>query len=61
MDPNWGDGTQAWTGRFFANSAIEVCLAHLLLNYNVKLKDGQARPKMVSTQIVMTYNVSVVS
>lgn len=47
-DPNWGDGTQACPGRFFANSTIKVCLAHVLLNYNIKLKDGQARPKMVS-------------
>nr|A0A7L8UVC5.1 RecName: Full=Cytochrome P450 monooxygenase ffsD; AltName: Full=Cytochalasans biosynthesis cluster protein ffsD [Aspergillus flavipes]QOG08943.1 FfsD [Aspergillus flavipes] len=47
-DPNWGDGTQACPGRFFANSTLKVCLAHVLLKYNVSLREGQERPKMVS-------------
>lgn len=46
-DPNWGDGTQACPGRFFANSTLKVCLAHLLMNYNVKLGEGQEQPNMV--------------
>jgi len=36
-DPNWGDGTQACPGRFFANSTLKVCLTHLLMNYDMKL------------------------
>ncbi|KAK5996029.1 Cytochrome P450 monooxygenase phmB [Cladobotryum mycophilum] len=47
VDPTWGDGTQACPGRFFANSTLKVCLAHVLMNYNVKLQEGQERPKVV--------------
>lgn len=46
--PNWGDGAQACPGRFFANSTIKIALAHILLNYEFKLRDGEGRPKKVS-------------
>ncbi|KAI9708161.1 MAG: hypothetical protein M1820_004115 [Bogoriella megaspora] len=46
--PGWGDGTQACPGRFFANSVIKICLSHILMNYEVKLKDGQERPQSIS-------------
>ncbi|KAH8590071.1 cytochrome P450 [Bisporella sp. PMI_857] len=46
-DPNWGDGTQACPGRFFANSILKVCLTHLLMNYNLRLGDGQQQLNMV--------------
>lgn len=45
-DPNWGDGTQACPGRFFANSTLKVCLAHVLLFYDIKLPNGQERPQL---------------
>lgn len=47
-DPNWGDGTQACPGRFFANSTLKVCLAHLLVNYNIKLDEGRYQQNMVN-------------
>ncbi|KAI1800659.1 cytochrome P450 oxidoreductase GliF [Daldinia bambusicola] len=37
--PGWGDGTQACPGRFFATSTIKIAFAHILLNYDIKLKD----------------------
>ncbi|KAI9693989.1 MAG: hypothetical protein M1822_003260 [Bathelium mastoideum] len=46
--PGWGDGTQACPGRFFANSVIKICLSHILVNYEVRLKDGQERPQSIS-------------
>jgi len=47
-DPNWGDGTQACPGRFFANSTLKVCLTHLLMNYNIKLGESQYQQNMVN-------------
>ncbi|KAH8723145.1 cytochrome P450 [Phaeosphaeriaceae sp. PMI808] len=48
MDPNFGDGTQACPGRFWANNTIKVCfLTHVLTKYRVKLRDGQVRPQPV--------------
>ena len=44
-DPNWGDGNQACPGRFFANSTIKVCLTHVLMNYDLKMRDGEGRAK----------------
>ena len=37
--PGWGDGTQACPGRFFATSTIKIAFAHILNNYDIKLKD----------------------
>ncbi|OTB17066.1 hypothetical protein K445DRAFT_74306 [Daldinia sp. EC12] len=37
--PGWGDGSQACPGRFFATSTIKIALTHILLNYDIKLKD----------------------
>ncbi|KAI1370886.1 ent-kaurene oxidase [Hypoxylon crocopeplum] len=41
---NFGLGKHACPGRFFAASEIKMILAYLLLRYDVKLKDGEARP-----------------
>lgn len=47
MDPNFGDGTEACPGRFWANNTIKVCLTHVLTKYRVKLRDGHTRPQPV--------------
>ncbi|KAH8168088.1 hypothetical protein CIB48_g167 [Xylaria polymorpha] len=44
-DPNFGDGTQACPGRFWANNTIKVCLTHVLSKYQVKLPEGTKRPE----------------
>lgn len=41
---NFGLGKHACPGRFFAGSEIKMILAHLLLNYDIKMKDGERRP-----------------
>ncbi|KAI0600558.1 cytochrome P450 [Biscogniauxia sp. FL1348] len=41
---NFGLGRHACPGRFFAASEIKMTLAYLLLHYDVKLREGQARP-----------------
>ncbi|KAF2966816.1 hypothetical protein GQX73_g6755 [Xylaria multiplex] len=42
---NFGLGKHACPGRFFAAQEIKLILSHLLLNYDIKLRDGEARPK----------------
>ncbi|OLN97589.1 Ent-kaurene oxidase 4 [Colletotrichum chlorophyti] len=42
---NFGAGKHACPGRFFAGNEIKMVLAYFLLNYDMKLKDGEARPK----------------
>ncbi|KAI0024517.1 ent-kaurene oxidase [Xylariomycetidae sp. FL0641] len=42
---NFGLGKHACPGRFFAASEIKMILAYLLLNYDLRLKDGEERPK----------------
>jgi cytochrome P450 len=42
---HFGVGRHACPGRFFAGSAIKIILSHFLLNYDMKLKDGEERPK----------------
>ncbi|KAI0007725.1 ent-kaurene oxidase [Xylariaceae sp. FL0662B] len=42
---NFGLGKNACPGRFFAGSEIKMILAYLLLNYDIKFKDGETRPK----------------
>ncbi|KAI1150916.1 cytochrome P450 [Nemania diffusa] len=46
-DQNFGLGKHACPGRFFAAQEIKVILCHLLLHYEVKLRDGEARPSPV--------------
>lgn len=38
--PGWGDGTQACPGRFFATSTLKIALAHVIMNYDIQLKEG---------------------
>ncbi|KAI3339922.1 cytochrome P450 [Ustulina deusta] len=42
---NFGLGKHACPGRFFAAQEIKLILSYLLLNYEIKLRDGEARPK----------------
>jgi cytochrome P450 len=43
--PNWGDGTQACPGRWFADNSIKIAITHLLLNYDFKLRPGEDKPQ----------------
>ncbi|KAI0434628.1 cytochrome P450 [Xylaria sp. FL1042] len=44
---NFGLGKHACPGRFFAAQEIKLILSYLLLNYDIKLRDGESRPKPV--------------
>ncbi|KAI1424628.1 cytochrome P450 [Xylaria sp. FL1777] len=47
--PTWGGGPQACPGRVFATNSMKVLLAHLLLNYDIKLPSGASKPSVVSS------------
>ncbi|KAF3770642.1 cytochrome P450 [Cryphonectria parasitica EP155] len=49
---NFGAGKAACPGRFFAGNEIKMILAYFLINFDVRLKEGQARPK--SMVLMMT-------
>ncbi|PKS11658.1 hypothetical protein jhhlp_001809 [Lomentospora prolificans] len=42
---NFGAGRHACPGRFFAGNEVKMALAYFLLNYDIKLKEGETRPK----------------
>jgi cytochrome P450 len=42
---NFGAGKHACPGRFFAGTEIKMMLAYLLLGFDMRLKDGEGRPK----------------
>jgi len=44
---NFGGGRHACPGRFFAVNEVKGMLAYIILNYDVKLADGQPRPENV--------------
>ncbi|KAI9848699.1 MAG: hypothetical protein M1837_006786 [Sclerophora amabilis] len=44
--PGWGDGNQACPGRYFATSTIKIAFAHILKNYDVKIREGDYPPKL---------------
>jgi len=49
---NFGHGLHACPGRFFASNEIKVLLVHLLLNYDIKMMDGEkSRPENVYKQL----------
>ncbi|KAI8166282.1 Cytochrome P450 monooxygenase ccsD [Colletotrichum sp. SAR 10_70] len=35
--PGWGDGLQACPGRFFATSTLKIVMAHVVMNYDIRL------------------------
>ncbi|GAW16230.1 hypothetical protein ANO14919_056530 [Xylariales sp. No.14919] len=47
-NPGWGGGPQACPGRFFASNSIKIFLTHLLLNYDITLPEGVAKPSVGS-------------
>jgi len=51
---NFGHGIHACPGRFFASNEIKVLLTHILLNYDIKLIDGQTRPSNIYQQMTIT-------
>ncbi|PWY76063.1 cytochrome P450 oxidoreductase GliF [Aspergillus sclerotioniger CBS 115572] len=46
--PGWGDGAMACPGRLFANSTIKIALAHLIMHYDFKFRDGEGKPLKTS-------------
>ena len=40
----FGHGRHACPGRFFAANELKGMLAHLVLEYDVRFKDGESRP-----------------
>jgi cytochrome P450 len=42
---NFGHGIWACPGRFFASAEIKVVLAYILRHYDVRLKEGEDKPK----------------
>ncbi|KAI1912865.1 hypothetical protein LOZ12_002781 [Ophidiomyces ophidiicola] len=42
---SFGHGNHACPGRFFAANEIKVVIAHLIQNFDIKLKDGESRPE----------------
>ncbi|KIL60569.1 hypothetical protein M378DRAFT_167933, partial [Amanita muscaria Koide BX008] len=41
----FGHGRHACPGQFFVVNELKVMLAHVLLNYDIKMADGGGRPK----------------
>ena len=46
----WGQGVHACPGRLFAANEIKIILVHLILNYDIKLNEGESRPKNLFTE-----------
>lgn len=42
---NFGAGKHACPGRFFAGNEVKMILAYFLISFDIKLKEGQERPK----------------
>jgi cytochrome P450 len=40
----WGYGLHACPGRLYAATEIKVILAHLISNYDLRLREGESRP-----------------
>lgn len=49
---HFGAGRHACPGRFFASCAIKLVLAHLLLGFEVRLREGEARPAPMAMVMV---------
>ncbi|KDR68411.1 hypothetical protein GALMADRAFT_231377 [Galerina marginata CBS 339.88] len=52
----FGTGRYACPGRFFAVTALKTMLAHILLNYDVKLPNGVPRPENMWLQATCSPN-----
>ncbi|PSR97148.1 cytochrome P450 [Coniella lustricola] len=51
---NFGAGKAACPGRFFASNEIKMILAWFLVNFEVRLAEGQARPKSMVLMMTKT-------
>ncbi|KAK5995867.1 Cytochrome P450 monooxygenase ATR2 [Cladobotryum mycophilum] len=49
---NFGAGKHACPGRFFAGNEIKLVIAYFVINYDIRLKKGEQRPKPMA--LVMT-------
>lgn len=56
---NFGHGTHACPGRFFASNEIKVLLAELLLRYDFKFKEGQGQPADYVTETIVAPDPTV--
>lgn len=45
---NFGAGKHACPGRFFAGNEIKLILAYFVLRYDIRLKEGDERPKSMA-------------
>ena len=56
INVNFGAGKHACPGRFFAGNELKMMLSYFLLNYDMKLKDGEGRPKPMMLMMSKTPN-----
>ncbi|OAA56972.1 cytochrome p450 monooxygenase [Niveomyces insectorum RCEF 264] len=56
INMNFGAGKHACPGRFFAGNEIKMMLAYYLINFEMKLKDGEERPKPMMIMMSKTPN-----
>lgn len=51
---NFGAGKHACPGRFFAGNEIKMILAYFLINFDIRLKEGESRPKAMMLMMSKT-------
>lgn len=51
---NFGAGKHACPGRFFAGNEIKMILAFFMINFDIKLKEGESRPKAMMLMMSKT-------
>ncbi|KAI0124293.1 cytochrome P450 [Xylariales sp. AK1849] len=56
LNMHFGLGKHACPGRYYAANEIKLVLAYLLLNYDIKLKEGETRPEPVMFMMTKTAN-----
>lgn len=54
VNMHFGAGKHACPGRFFAGNAIKMMLAYFLLHYDLRLKDGEGRPRSLMVMMSKT-------
>lgn len=55
---NFGAGRHACPGRFFAGNEIKLILAYFVLRYEVRLKQGEERPKPMAYVMTKSPNTT---
>lgn len=56
---NFGAGRHACPGRFFAGNEVKMILAYFLINYEIRLKDGEERPRAMMLMMSKTPDPNV--